>query len=253
MALATDTSAAKVQLTLMGLFRRPAPHTAGRPEPLVGVATIGANPAGGIALQAGSIPFHLRAMDARGPRPGYGLLALFGIRDTLDELQHWRTVARNSQAHFAYVQLQAEVGAVGTAAVQRSQLRAQGAALRFVNVRRSAMAFQKELLAQFAAYVAAEGGDPARDMAHVRQMALRPDLYEKVLYDDPDLQHVQVLVFALADRQDPARLRQVAYVRAGLPLQVRAGEGDGVQLQLPDWMQDPVLAAQLRDQRPRAG
>ena len=227
----SQTASSRVQLTLVSLIRQHGQHV----QPMVGTSRVCSRDEG-VHLVAGSIPFHSREMDAKAPTPGKGVLALFGIRDALDELQHWRAVARTAQAQFAYLQLQVEVGMPAPGAVTREMLRAHGAQLRFLNVRRSAAEFQKELLAQFATWVAQEGGDPARDMAHVRQMALRPDLFERLLYEDPDLQHIDVMVLPLADRPDPTRLRQVAYVRAGTPLEAQAQGSDQVQVHLPVWM-----------------
>ena len=221
----------RVQLTFMSLVRAHA-HQA---QPLVGASQVQGE---GDALQAtvGSVPFHDRNMDAKAPAHGKGLLALFGIRDALDELQHWRAVARTSQARFAYLQVQVDVGVQPTSAVTRAMLQQDGPALRFLNVRRSAAEFQKELLAQFASWVAQEGGNPAQEMAHVRDMALRPDLFERLLYEDPDMRHIDVLVMPLADWPDPARIRQVAYVRAGTPVAGLTQGNDTLTLQLPAWM-----------------
>ncbi len=224
-------ASSRVQLTLLSLIRVHGQQV----QPMVGTSRV-CEQGDDVHLVAGSIPFHDRAMDAKAPTPGKGLLALFGIRDALDELQHWRTVARNSQAQFAYLQLQVEVGTPAPGAVTRQMLRECGAQLRFLNVRRSAAEFQKEALARFAGWVAEEGGDPGRDMAHVRQMALRPDLFERLLYEDADLQHIDVMVLPLADWPDPARVRQVAYVRAGTPLMAQVQGSDRMQVHLPGWM-----------------
>ena len=234
--LENSKATSKVQLTFLSIFRATGPGTQLQWSPIVGATHIRMAADGQLAIEAASIPFHNRAMDMRAPRQ-HGLLALFGIRDALDELQHWRSVARNSNAEFAYLQLHVDVGEPCKIAVTRQALREKGASLRFVNVRRSAAGFQKELLQQFAQWVAEEGGDPARDMAHVRQMALRPDLFERALHEDPDLQHVDVLVIPLADRGNPEHIRQVAYVRAGARV-VSCTQGcDRFSVQLPSWMQ----------------
>ena len=122
--------------------------------------------------------------------------------------------------------------------------------MRFLNVRRSAAEFQKELLARFAQYVAQEGGSPERDMAHVRQMALRPDLFERLLYEDEDLRHIDVLIIPLADWPDPTRVRQVAYVRAGTPLLALLQGSDQMQVHLPGWMARRYLPGQALDTVP---
>lgn len=231
-------SASKVQLTLMCLFRPEGQPHQQRWSPIVGASQITPADDGKLDIQLASIPFHSRAMDTHAPQ-AQGLLALFGIRDALDELQHWRSVARNSHAEFAYLQLHVDVGEPHKTAVQRQTLRERGASLRFVNVRRSAASFQKELLQQFAQWVAQEGGNPAQDMVHVRQMAQRPDLFERLLLEDPDFQHVDVLIIPLADRANPEQVRQVAYVRAGAQILSESQGSERFRLHLPAWMRVP--------------
>lgn len=239
---ASNLRGSKVQLTLAGLFRM---HGAGREmqlAPLVGVEALSMSE--GVAqVTLGSVPFHDRGMDALAPSQQRGLLTLFGIRDALDELQHWRAVARNSHAQFAYVQVQVDVGVTHTGVLTRQQLQAQGAHLRFVNVKRCAADLQKAWLQQFAQWVVQEGGDAALTMAHVRQMALRPDLFERLLYTDPDLQHIDVMVLPLADRNDVGRVRQVAYLRAGTPLVSLVQGSDQMHVNLPQWMQTRACQA----------
>lgn len=221
----------RVQLTFFSLF-----HVRGEEfAPLVGAEKIWRDAGGAVHVSVASVPFHSRAMDRYAPRAG-GLLALFGIRDALEELQHWRTIARQSKAEFSSLQLQVEVGNVHAGVVTREVLNAQGEQLRFLNIRRSASGLQKELLQQFASWVAEEGGDPATTMATVAQMATRPDLYARVMEQDPDFQHVDVLVFALADRADPRYTRQVAYLRAGAPLAEQRQGDPAVLMHLPVWM-----------------
>lgn len=225
----------KVQLTLMSLFRTRDDGSSTSVSPFVGAKSAWLED-GVVHLMANSVPFHNRAMDSLAPASGHGLLALFGIRDALQELQHWRTVARNAQAQFAYLQLQVDAGIPMSGVLTRQELRAQQGHVRFVNVRRCAADMQKEWLAQFAHWVNEEGGDALRDMQHIRQMARRPDLFERLLSTDADLAEVDVLVFPLADRLDAAASRQVAYLRAGARIVSTTQGGDQVQVHVPDWM-----------------
>lgn len=233
--IARATSSSKVQLTFMGLFHAKSVLNSVQLSSLEGCQAVW-HEAGMVHITADSVPFHQRCMDGRAPQPGRGLLALFGIRDALDELQYWRTVARNSQAQFAYIQLQVDVGSSSSGVLKRSELRAQGSSLRFLNVRRCAADMQKQWLSQFAQWVQAEGGDAQRDMQHVRHMAHRPDLFERLLHEDPDLQHIDVMVLPLADRAEPARTRQVAYLRAGAKVVSAAQGSDQIRMHLPEWM-----------------
>lgn len=224
----------RVQLTFFSLFHRRGEED-GQLQPLVGAKKVWRGVDDELHVDVTSVPFHTRAMDRYAPRSG-GLLGLFGIRDALEELQHWRAVARHSQAEFASLQLQVNVGVVHTGVITRDVLRAQRESVRFLNIRRNATGLQKELLQQFAAWVGEEGGNPAATMTTVAQMALRPDLYARVMEQDADFRHVDVLVFPLADRADPRNTRQIAYLRAGAPIQ-DARQGDGqVHMHLPFWM-----------------
>lgn len=235
-------SPAKVQLTLMCLYRESGTTDMPLVHPFVGSqsAWIGQ---GQVHVVADSVPFHDRTMDVLAPHSGKGVLALFGIRDALEELQHWRMVARNAHAQFAYLQLQIEVGDSYSNVMTRQQLQAAGERLRFVNVRRCSAELQKQWLAQFAQWVQEEGGDVAKDMAQVRQMALRPDLFERLLWSDPDLQHVDVMVLPLIDRADGTRIRQVAYLRAGARIVEQTQGSDQVQVHLPEWMTADAIVA----------
>lgn len=233
--IAANGNTSKVQLTLLGLYRAYGAVSAPQLSPLVGIEALSVEGAQ-TCVTLSSVPFHDRAMDALAPRKGWGMLCLFGIRDALDELQHWRAVARNSNTEFAYLQLTAEVGFTHSGVLTRAQLQEQGRNLRFLNVKRCAAEMQKQWLQQFAQWVQQEGGSAACPMSHTRHMAARPDLFERLLYEDADLQHIDVMVFPLADRNDIQRVRQVAYLRAGTPLLSVAQGSDQMHAQLPAWM-----------------
>lgn len=222
-----------MQLTFFALFQPKADGVKGL-APLVGAESLRLD---GASAQADvtSIPFHLRSMDRLAPRSG-GLLGLFGIRDTLEELQHWRTVARHSKAEFGSLHVQVNIAHPWAGVVTREVLRERAGDLRFLNIRRNAAGLQKELLQKFASWVREEGGDPSLEMAHVQHMAHRPDLYARTLEQDSDFRHIDVLVFPLADRSDPRLTRQVAYLRAGARIQELRQGDTSVQLQLPRWM-----------------
>ena len=191
---------------------------------------------GQVQLLAASIPFHEKQMDVLRPMKDQGMLALFGIRDALEELHYWRTVARNSQAHFTYLQMQVDVGVAHNGVVTRALLRERKEQLRFINVKRCSADMQKEWLNRFAAWVREEGGQPEQSMQHVRQMARRPDLFERLLWEDEDLRHIDVMVLPLADWPDSERSRQVAYVRAGAALTHLVQGSDQAHVHLPQWM-----------------
>ena len=234
---ASKPSGSRVQLTFFSIFHYRS-EAARQLSPLVGVERVEAGAQGVPLVEVAHVPFHSRAMDRHAPHAG-GLLGLFGIRDALEELQHWRAVARHSHADFASLQLQVHVGHVHAGVVTREVLRQDGENLRFLNIRRNAASLQKELLQQFAAWVREEGGDPGVSMASVAQMATRPDLYARVMEQDADFRHVDVLVFALADRADLRHTRQIAYLRAGARILEWRQDNGAVCLQLPAWMATP--------------
>ena len=226
--------AAKVQLTLMCLYRLHAEGAAQTVSAFVGSEAVSQQNSS-IQITAGSVPFHDKAMDVLAPRQDRALLTLFGIRDALQELQHWRAVARTAQAQFTYLQLQVDVGAMPLGALTRSSLQQAGASLRFVNVKRCAVQLQKEWLQQFAQWVEQEGHDGGQ-MRILPQMAKRPDLFERLMWEDPDLAHVDVLVIPLADRIGSESTRQVALLRAGARITAITQGSDQAEVQLPQWM-----------------
>lgn len=235
-----ETFGSKVQLTLMNLFRHNGVAGNAVLLPFVGTERIWQEE-GKTHLIAASIPFHDRAMDALAPRHGQGMLALFGIRDSLSELQHWRSVARSSQARFTSLQMQVDIGITHSGVVTRELLRSRQEQLRFINVKRCAAEMQKEWLARFAQWVREEGAQPSERMCHVRDMAKRPDLFERLMWEDHDLQHVDVMVLPLADWPGSDRTRQVAYVRAGASIVHVLQGSDQVQVHLPNWMHEEAL------------
>jgi hypothetical protein len=115
------TVSSRVQLTLLSLFRQHGKQA----QPVVGTSVCATK---GMVCRWLRARFHFdRAMDAKAP-PRHGSAGAFGIRDALDELQHWRMVARTSQAQFAYLQLQVEVGTNASVAPTRQMLREQAPA-----------------------------------------------------------------------------------------------------------------------------
>jgi hypothetical protein len=230
----------KVKLTLFSLYRRVRSANSGVPDALttmVGADDVVPGEDGRPVVHAASVPFVDRGFDGLAPKAGTGLLALFGIRDTLEQLQHWRTVAQNSKAEFAYAEMWVDVGEVDTRLTTIESLRSPARKSRMVNLRRSTADFQRDLLARFQSFVRAEGGDAAQTMAEVRQMARRPDLFGRLMQEDADFASVDVLVIPLADAMGPiSRIRQVAYVRAGVRVVEFQQGSDQCDVQLPVWM-----------------
>lgn len=243
-----DATPSKVKLTLFSLYR--ARSSEGRlraVERMVGAYDVRLGDDARAEVLAASVPFNDRRFDPMAPKPGFGMLALFGIRDAIDELQRWRAIGRNSNAEFAYAELWIDVGEIETKLANRASLQAPGHRSRFLNLRRTTVDFQKEVLATFRRYVREEGGDPDATMVRVQDIATRPDLFDRLLYEDPDLRGIDVFVLPLADMIDsPGRMRQVAYLRPGARIVEFAQGSDQVSMYLPTWMSDAGEAQQRR-------
>ena len=243
-----DPTPSKVRLTIFSLYKARA--AAGRldaVERMVGAYDVRVGADGRAEVLAASVPFNARRFDPLAPKQGFGMLALFGIRDTIDELQRWRTIARTAHAEFAYAEFWVDVGEIDVRLTSRESLARPGRRSRFLNLRRTTAEFQKEILAIFQRYVREEGGDPDATMARVPHIASRPDLFDRLLYEDPDLKTVDVFVLPLADMPDsPGRIRQVAYVRPGSTIAEFMQGSDQSTVYLPQWMSEPADARRLR-------
>lgn len=195
---------------------------------------------GKVQLLAASTPYQSELFAKQASlAPMSGILALYGHHDCIEELSRLRGLARQEKAMFAHVEYTVNVGAISGQLVDRNAIRTGGANLRFVNLRRTTQALQFELLDAFKALIAAEGGDPERDMERIVQMATRPDLVPKVLDADPDFKHISVFVTSVADNPaSPNKLRQVAFVRPGaqiLTSEVIQGS-DLADVMFPRWL-----------------
>lgn len=192
-----------------------------------------------VELLAGSCPFRSKLLMEYAPPRRSGALMLYGRRDALEELQHWRSEARRRNAHFASAEVEVDVGRIHPGIVSRAHLQAEGNQIRFVNFKRITASLQQEVLVAFQDYVRKEGGDPDVAMAKVHQIAERPDLFARLLSDDPDFRRLSVIVIPVADDPDsPARTRQMAFVKAGARItSVAQGTGEATFF-MPAWLTD---------------
>jgi hypothetical protein len=240
---------AEVTLTSFVVYRQHG--RAGEPgssiEVLAGASDARFDDKGRIQLLASSVPFRSEAFASRMPHVGAGLLALYGHRDALEELQFWRNFARSQKAEFAYVNYNVVVDNILPMLVDRDRLRAS-TDVRFLNVRRMMTSLQDSIFKRFQGYVASEGGAKAT-MTVVAEMANRPDLWDRLFDDDKDFKHLQVLVIPVAD--DPevvGKMRQVAYVRPGATVTSVVQGNEQVDVLLPAWLTDEKVAKKLRKQ-----
>lgn len=241
---------AKVALTSFVVYR--VHGRAGDPEATVEVLAGGEaarfTPEGKLQLLAASAPFHSDAFKARAPKPGHGLLALYGHRDALDELQYWRARAREMKAEFAYCNFDVQVDRISDALLDRKRLR-ESHDSKFLNLRRTMTGLQTEIFERFAGYVAAEGGTNTT-MTAVSHIATRPDLFDRLFDDDKDFKHLSVFVIPVADDLEvPGKMRQMAYLRPGSKVLNVVQGNDQVDVLLPAWLTDEKAAKKVRAQR----
>lgn len=184
-------------------------------------------------LEMSNVPFGRQGLKA----PEGGLLLLYGFRDKLDEMRKRRADARKIGAEFHYCDVEVDVGiAVPAGQVDRSLLNGRC----FANLNRMSADLQKDILAAFSSYVNEEGGDAAKEMSKIRQIAQRPDLFCRLMDEDPDMKSLKVLVIPVAeDPEFPARVRQLAYVRQGANL-LKFDQNEELNvLVLPKWFSTP--------------
>lgn len=250
MAHEKSAEPAAIKLTAFAVYKKKVAHPTSVDdiEIIAGASDVKVDPVTGrVQLLASSIPLKTEAMRHRAPRPGFGLLALYGHRDALDELFLWRSIARKARAEFAFVEFDAVVYELSTQLIDRKAIKDSNGQLRFANLRRCRVELQKEILESFAKYVDEEGGNSEITMSNVVQIATRPDLCFNLLSRDPDLKHMTVFVTPVADNPDvPGRMRQIAYVKPGVEI-INVSQGDDAcDLLLPAWLTDPSLAEMFR-------
>lgn len=200
-----------------------------------------------VELLADSVPFHADSFRNKAPKPGFGLLMLYGIRDTLEEMHFWRTKAREMGAEFTSAEIEFAVGDIEVGLTDRAKLKAASGKGKFLNLRRMTSALQSQVLHRFSEYAASEGANINEEMTRVSQIATRPDLFDKLLEDDSDLAKLDILVVPVAD--DPAapgRMRQMAYVKPGAEILSIVQGSDQATILLPIWMTDGVVAKRMR-------
>lgn len=239
-----------IKITTFALFK-----TKGKPgapgstiDPLVAVAARFNEVSGQIELLAGSVPYHADSFKNRAPKPGCGLLMLYGIRDSLEEMHFWRTRARELGAEIATAEFEIDVGTIEVGLTDRDLLKATNGKNRFLNIRRMKKSLQIDVVTKFAEYVVSEGYELEGSM-RVSEIATRPDLFDRLFEDDNELSKLDILVIPVADDPEvPGRIRQVAYLRPGARVVSEVHGSAGAKILLPAWMIDSSLAKKMREQ-----
>jgi hypothetical protein len=201
----------------------------------------------GIEVIMGSAPLHSDSIAERVAElshessPYRGLYLLYGNRDVLDERQYWSKRARKTPgAVCASVEIEFDVRGICPNHVDRKILKSfrdtDGNQIGFLNLRRIKAELQSDILVKFQDRVKAEKGnlDLMRKPANI---ALRPDLWPQILYEDPDFLRINVMVIAVADNRNLAeQTRQIAWVRPGTPIVSTMQSRTDVNILTPPWM-----------------
>lgn len=235
-----------VKLTTFAAYKLKGPRgaVASTIETVFGATAARFGADGKVELLADSVPFHADSFKSRAPKQGAGLLMLYGNRDALEESFYWRTKARELGAEFASAEFEIDVGDLEMGLTDRQMLIDTEGKNRFLNLRRMKKDLQLDVLAKFAEYIAAEGGDVEKRMSIVAHIATRPDIFDLLLQEDIELSRLDVLVIPVADDPaNPAKIRQVAYVKSGAKVVSVSQSGTGATILLPSWMTDQSAAA----------
>jgi hypothetical protein len=238
-----------VKLTTFAIFNKQgsdgAPGTT--VTPLYGASAARFGDDGRVELLADNAPFHADSFRGKEPKPGHGLLMLYGIRDSIEEIQFWRTKAREMEAEFASATVEFDVGGIEVGLTDRPLLKAKAGENRFLNMRRMKSSLQTEILERFQHQVRLEGQDVDDEMRRVAQIANRPDLFDNLFEHDRDMAHLDVLIIPVADNpESPGHMRQMAYVRPGAQVVSLQQADDSVRILLPLWMTDKNAAKKQR-------
>ena len=231
-----------VKLTAFSIYKRSATAV----TPMYG-AVAGRIDDGRVQLLADSVPFHSASFKDKAPKPGFGMLMLYGVRDTLEEMHFWRTEARKQNAEFAHAEFEFLVGDIEVGLMSRAMLKDAAGKSKFLNLRRMKADLQTSILDNFAAYSKAEGKNIDVDMTRVSQIATRPDLFDRLLQEDSYLSKLDLLVIPVSDDPEvPGRMRQVCYVKPGAEVVSIVQGTDAATLLLPKWMTDTADAKKMR-------
>lgn len=189
-----------VKLTAFAGFKK-GPKTAPGIEVLFGAADARLGATGNYELLLSSVPLarNLRA-------PADGLLMLYGLRDSAEELQLRRAEVRAAGGSFQFAELEAEVGTIVTGIIDHEALKH----CRFANIKRMSAELQQEIVDTFVEYVAEEGGDPSLEMNRLKAIARRPDLFGRLLAEHKAFKKVEVMIIPVIEGD---KMRQIAYVR----------------------------------------
>lgn len=253
---AKEKAPSNVELMTFAIYKFEGKGDKATVKPLFGAENARFTEDGKVELLAGHVPFNSPAFKKHAPQPGHGLLMLYGIRDSLEEMQKWRAKARELNAHFAYATVKFEVGYIEVGLTNREKLRHYDTLdeevrrwpSRFLNVRRMTADLQLEVLKHFQLFADREKKKVPMDK--VADLATRPDYFDHLFQEDKDFhKHLDILVIPVADNPDaPSRIRTLAYVRPGAKIVGTLQGTDEAAILLPKWMHDLKYAKKLRSE-----
>lgn len=189
---------------------------------------------GVIELLATNVPFRSGNFMGKAPKAGKGMLMLYGIHDTLDELARMSAVARAEGLRLAKAEVEVNIGYMEPKLISRAMLKAYGPHMQFGNLRRMVAPLQTEIAESFVKYAKK---DEIAITKRVSEIAKYPHFFDRLFDDDEDMAHLSVISIPLRD--DPnytERMRQVAYVRPDARVVSISQGATDARILLPSWM-----------------
>lgn len=167
--------------------------------------------------------------------PKTGLLALYGFRDALEEIEFQRKRACVNKQHLQLAELVVDVGRIhDEGLVSIEQLRDEN--MRFVSVRRMAAGLQEHVVRRIAEFAGEGAVCFSSALARWTYLAKRTQFIPDLMADT-EFANVDVIVFP-AITQANQRIRFVAWIRPGTAIkEVRQNIGYCHSLSLPKSLQ----------------
>lgn len=145
--------------------------------------------------------------------PAGGILLLYGLRDSIEEVQKRRIDSRAKNRKFHFAEIEVDVGELPTQIIKPSDVRDY----KFLNVRRLNAELQNQILNQFGAYMTSDGlaeSEVIERMSRMSQIAMRPDYFGRLVQRTQTFMHADVIVIPVSDRPgSPNSIRQMGFLK----------------------------------------
>lgn len=157
--------------------------------------------------------------------PEVGLLMLYGYRGLQEEISTRRHDAEAQNMSFHWIKVDAEINNYFNGVVNEDIL----PTVDFVNIKRLTMDVLDIIVDYFIKY-----GEPVnKNLSRVKQIACRPDLFERLCLE-PEFKHISIFIIPLLDGP---YVKQLAYVRPSTRIvKVKQDIARGISLSLPKWL-----------------